>query len=400
VDALDAAPFLSDYGSWYDRAKVLVEGDSDTVAKVLEIRRDLSEENLGRCLLSARKCLETLLEEKICRNPPHASTRAEYVQEVSMFLEKLFDEREKLRTRALFANRQAYEMHFHDIFLREYARYEKYLYDDAVFDSLICPLQNLTVSKDIELQKRLLIRRITQEEFQSLVEAERRGGYELVSYPEFLLCLPVDENDWRECIENAITSLRLLRKERVGLVRIYYAYGLPFRPWKILDAPAGTKFVQTRTGGLFNIDYSREEVLRSGYLHLDRVKEAGYLAVAIRRFNFAQDRERIEDSWIDYFVSLESLYSKSSESTEVTHRLATRVSKALVSNSMEDRKKKRETTKRWYRLRSEIIHGNKVDLNEDLLQDLEELVRESLNWFLNHTKYANHDEIIDMLDLT
>jgi len=399
MDALDKQ-FFPGYGSWYNRIKVLIQGNPELIAKILEKRHDLEEKKLSRCLVSTQKCLKALLCEDICRKPPHASTREGYQDESALFLEKLFTERERIRTRALFANPQAFVRHFNDIFLREYLRYENYLYNDSVSDFLICPLQNFISSQNIELESQLAIRKITQEEFHSLVEVEERHGYEIESYPEFVLYLPVDDKNWRENIERAITSLRLLKKERVGLTRIYYAYALPCRPWKIIEALAGTKFIEKLAGAFFTLASSEEEKLKKLFTLLDRTKGVGYLAMSMRRFNFAFERERLEDSWIDLFVSLESLYSKASEITEVTHRLATRVSRALVDDSLDGKKQVRNKIKKWYGIRSKIVHGGKVNLSQTQLQDLEETLRKSLKWFMTHKEYADHDKIIDLLDLS
>lgn len=399
MNALDK-PFFSAYGSWYDRIKTLLQGNSELIAKILEKRHDLKEKELSRCLLSAQRCLKTLLGEDLCRNPPHASIAEGYQDELTWLLERLFKERERIRIRALFAKPQALARHFDDVFLREYLRYENYLYDDSVSDFLICPLQNFISSKTIELKNQLAIRRITQEEFHGLVEAEERHRYELESYPEYVLYVPIDDENWREQIEGVITSLRLLKKERVGLTRIYYGYALPCRPWKIIEAPAGTKFIEKLAGAFFTLISSEEEELKKLFTLLDRTKEAGYLAMSMRRFNFAFERERLEDSWIDLFVSLESLYSKASEMTEVMHRLATRLSRALVGDSLDDRKRIRNKIKKWYGIRSKIVHGQKVNLTQKQLQDLEEILRKSLKWFMTHQEYADHDKVIDLLDLS
>jgi len=52
------------------------------------------------------------------------------------------------------------------------------------------------------------------------------------------------------------------------------------------------------------------------------MRNIGYLSTAIRRFNFAYKRDRLEDKWIDHLVSSESLYSKTNESVEVTHKIS------------------------------------------------------------------------------
>ena len=53
------------------------------------------------------------------------------------------------------------------------------------------------------------------------------------------------------------------------------------------------------------------------------MRNIGYLSIAIRRFNFAYKKDRLEDKWIDYLVSSESLYSETNESVEATHEIST-----------------------------------------------------------------------------
>lgn len=398
MEGLDK-PFFSSYGSWYDRVRILIKGNTELVAKILERRPDLEEEKLSRCLVSAGRCLNALLKEDIQRNPPHASTEDEYRDELVFFLEKLFKERERIHTRAVFATSEALNRHFDRIFREEYLRYEKYLYRESVSDFLIGEFRNFTCSESVGLENQLTIREITQEEFHSLVEADERYGYKLESYPEFVLYMPVENENWRRQLVRLITALRLLKKERIGLTRIHYAFALPCRAWKVIEAPTGTKFAEESVGSSFDLSKTDKKELKHLWSLLDRAEEAGYLTISIRRFNFAYERKRLEDRWIDYFISLESLYSKAGELTEVTHRLATRVSRALTNGSLEDKKKLRQKTKRWYSMRSKIVHGMQTDLNPEQLQDLEEVLRRSLRWFMSHQDYNDHDKIIDLLDL-
>lgn len=398
IVALDK-PFFSSYGSGYDRVKALIQGDTELVAKILEKRPDLEEGKLSRCLVSAKKCLKALLEEDICREPPHASTDEGYLEELTLFLEELFKEIDHLRTRALFATPEAFDRHLIRILTERYLRYENYLYDVSVSGLLICEFQNFRCSKNLEVGNRMSIRGIEQEEFHRLVEAGEKYGFGLESYPEFVLRMPVNNENWQKNLMRLITALRLLKKERIGLLRVYYASALPCRSWIIVEAPAGTKIVEKPTESLFNLSVSDEDELKRLWILLDRVKEVGYLTASMQRFNFAYERERLQDRWIDYFISLESLYSKADEATEVRHRLATRTSLALVHGSLEDRKAFRAKIKDWYTIRSKIVHGMQANLSPEQLQDLEEVLRKSLNWFMSHKDYSDHDKIIDLLDL-
>ena len=106
-----------------------------------------------------------------------------------------------------------------------------------------------------------------------------------------------------------ITALRLLKEGKIGLKRIYYASSLPFYPWKILEAPIGTNYIEDLELNIFEPNKSDIKTLKHIWNILNQVKAVGYLQAAIRRFNFAYERERYEDSWVDYFISLESLYS-------------------------------------------------------------------------------------------
>ena len=395
LDALDK-PFFSDYGSWYDRVRPLFKGDAELVAKILELRPDLEEKKLSRCILSSQKALEGLQNENICRNKPHASSKEDYQEELAFFLQRLFKLRENARME--FAE-EGLKLHINRLILETYLKYEDYLYDPSASDFIIGPIENLILSKNIEFDKQAIIRKITQHEFHSIVEAEEDQGQKLASYPEFVVCIPACEGKWPELLKRIITSMRLLKNSRIGLTHIYYAYSLPFRPWKLEETLEGLRYSEKSTGAFLRIDSNEELELKKLFAFLTKSENVGYLAVSIRRFNFAYGRERLEDSWVDLFISLESLFSTSSESTEVTHRLATRVSRALTSGSLEDKKQIRNKVKGWYSVRSRIVHGQKVELDQGQLEDLENTLRKSLTLFLAHADYENHDKIIDLLDL-
>jgi hypothetical protein len=397
MNALDK-PFFPDYGSWYSRAKALLQADPELVARILEMRPDLEEKKLSRCILSAQKSLKALQNESICRNYPHASTIEGYKEELALFLERLFNQRERSRARMQFTE-EGFKRHFDRIFLEEYLRFEDYLYNSSASSFVVSPLQNFISSRNIEFENQVSIRKITQEEFHHLIEAEEADGYALESYPEFVLYVPVSDDEWQELLRRVITSMRLLKKSKVGLTRIYYASALPFRAWQLIEALEGTKFDEKSKDTFFTVDSGEEAELKRIFALLIRAKDVGYLVMSMRRFNLAYERERLEDSWIDFFVSLESLYSKASEITEVAHRLATRISRALTVESLEDRKQIRDEVKNWYNIRSRIVHGQKVELDHSQLEELEDTLRKSLVWFLGHNDYANHDRIIDLLDL-
>lgn len=271
-------------------------------------------------------------------------------------------------------------------------------YSEHVSDFVMCPIRNFTAESNIEFEYGIAIRKITQDEFHSLVEADENSGNELRAYPESVVYLPNDE--WQVNLTKVLTSLRLIAKERVGVARTYCGYALPSRPWRILDTVPGTSFLRRESDkGLLTLGDSQSRQLKHLFSLVDKSGDSGYLAVSMSRFNLAYERATLEDSWIDFFISLESLFSKQSELTEVTHRLATRISRVLA-DSVQEKKKLATKIKKWYKTRSEIVHGINVDVKEQELQDLEEIVRRSVLWFVGSENSADHDQVIDWIDLS
>jgi len=390
-------PFSSEYGSLSDRIKTIVEADSSVVAEILLERPDLKNEELARCLLTTEKYLQSITQENISRTPPHASTKEDYREELISFLERMLRERDNMQRRNLFSG-EGLKHHFSDFLRKEYLRYERYLYDDSVSDFVICPLENfIGPSTMIDFGCHLAIRKITQDEFHSLAEAQARYEGELRSYPEFVLYIP-SERDWIKDVTTIITALRLLKKGIVGLSKAYQGYAFPCRSWRILEPPAETKFFKEKSESLYVSSNSESEDIIRLFSTLEKTRNAGYLSVAIRRYNLAYQRDRVEDRLMDCFVSLESLYSKTGGRGEVTHRISTRASRVLEEN-FEDRKNKRERLKKLYNSRSRIVHGEQVRLRQKDVEEVEEITRTSLKWFMNHKGYANHNKIIDELDL-
>jgi hypothetical protein len=80
------------------------------------------------------------------------------------------------------------------------------------------------------------------------------------------------------------------------------------------------------------------------------------LGIAISRFGFSYERERLADKVIDYAISLEVLFSESTDS--LSHQISVRCSR-LVSASLEDRKRVGKDLKDFYKIRSSIVHGYK-----------------------------------------
>jgi hypothetical protein len=391
-------PFVPEYGSWYDRIKFLIEGNSDQVALILLTRPDLNNEKLSKCLVTVDKNLKFLIQNKdFSRKPPHASTSEGFKEELTLFWVKMFEEREHLLLERFYSS-EGIERFLERFLITEYLKYEEYLYDDSASDFLIFPLENFIGPQSIiDFGQRLRIRKITQDEFHNLAEIQSMCEGELTSYPEFVISTP-NNGDWMRDTTAIITTLRLLKKGTIGLKKAYYAYAFPFRPWEVLESPPETDFYKKESETLYSSSNLELKEVIQLFTNLKTVKNIKYVEVALRRFNLAYQRNTIEDRFIDYFISLESLYSTVGERGEVTHRISTRASRVL-SEKFEDRQTKRKMLKKLYGYRSGIVHGEQIRLRQEHLDEIENVVRLSLKWFTNQGDLANHKKIIDEIDL-
>ena len=90
------------------------------------------------------------------------------------------------------------------------------------------------------------------------------------------------------------------------------------------------------------------------------------LNIAISRFNYAYERNKLEDKLIDYMIAFEALFFKHGEIGEFRHKLAVRVARFLKQN-YDERKEIMKRMMEFYDKRSAIVHGKKVNLVASLL---------------------------------
>ena len=397
IDALDK-PFVSEYGSWYDRIKVLTEDDIELLAKILLIRSDLNNKKVSQCLVNFKKTIKYLTDAgDFSKKSPHSSTKNEFTDELILFLATIFNERERLLREKAFSN-QGLIRYLERFVISEYLKYERYLYDNSASNFVICPLENYTHSDStIDFGDGLLIRKIKQDELHHMENAQLKYGDSLISYPEFVIYLSSERNFAKDLV-SIISSFRFLKNEKIGLKRAYFGYAFPFRPWNVIEIPSETELYIKENESIFSFNKSEIKDLVEMFLKLDAIS-APYLEVAKRRFNLAYQRDKMEDKFIDYFVSLESLFSTKGERTEVTYRISTRASK-ILAQSLEERKTNQNRIKKLYGYRSGIVHGEQINLRFEDVEEVEDIVRLSLKWFVNRVDFSEHNKIIDEIDFT
>jgi hypothetical protein len=101
----------------------------------------------------------------------------------------------------------------------------------------------------------------------------------------------------------------------------------------------------------------RGDELRTLFAKLDASKDTT-LTFAVRRFNDSDERARDEDVIFDCFSALEALFAGGATS-EITYRLALRVSKVVRSTTAE-RVELFKRLKKLYATRSKVLHGGTV----------------------------------------
>ncbi len=298
------------------------------------------------------------------------------------------------------------------LFLELYRDLESLFYRDTIPVIDIIPLHNFTAEIDqIDLGEGISIREFTSSEKEQIINDIKWLGD--VRNIDILACKFVAEfgyeskkviedeeqkTDSGKHIDKLISALRMFREGIVGhnIVLTKWDLDIPLRPENSISSLSFHDFIGRR------YDLTTEEVSR--FLDLWKlakeldVSADNPLNIAIRRFDYAFERDRAEDKLVDYMIAFEALYFKSGETGELQYRLATRVSR-LLKQSFEDRKQVYKKMKDFYDKRSAVVHGESTMVEQDFLTEVEDYLRNSIKTFLVQLKSRNHQDIIDSLDL-
>lgn len=125
-----------------------------------------------------------------------------------------------------------------------------------------------------------------------------------------------------------------------------------------------------------------------------------YLQLPARRLQFGGERDRLEDSLIDYMVGLESILGKQNERTEMGYRMAMRGA-FVLSDGSSDRTLLFQNLIKLYNTRSRIVHGENIESAElGASVDLaERSLRTCWRWFFDKwSEESNNRKGIDEID--
>lgn len=238
---------------------------------------------------------------------------------------------------------------------------------------------------------------------------------------------PILDLDWRDKFEvrakfeDVITSLRLFKENEdfgggifaaIPLDNVYTIGLLPLLPISFRIAPSvyelrGSEIDDFKT---FWTEHRRSlSNIRKSYSD----KTWSSLKIALRRYNLSYEREHREDRFLDYMISFEALYGRESETTEITHRISTRFARALGRTCKEEYEKYsqekrsnnsrgglRDKMKKFYKVRSSVVHGGEFKPKEFSLGKAKEHLRKSILKFVALAESGyKHDQLLGYVDL-
>jgi len=304
------------------------------------------------------------------------------------------------------------------LFDSAYEILERFFYNNNFIFRAMSPLHNFTAEDErIDLDNNLCIRKIAIDEQEQLLNEfewssiiphfealDLKHAIELEYQTKKIVgdapreTLQAIDQIAKETIGKLTTALRLFKAGLVGynIVRTASTSELP--------VPAGmTRFsspYKQFLGEKYTLTKLEANEFKRFWERMSRIDVSAFpqLYIALSRFNYAYERDKLEDKLIDYMVAFEALFFKEGESGEFRHKLSVRVSRFL-EQEYKQRKLTAERMNDFYDKRSKVVHGEKVELKDDFVKTVEDHLRKSIKLFLERLQTSSHDEIIAHLDL-
>jgi hypothetical protein len=283
---------------------------------------------------------------------------------------------------------------------------------DTVEFLYVAPLQNFDSNvEQIELAPKLRIRRITLDElawclqfvmmigsmpffkvfqFKFVIEATIESPKRIGS--PIPIQLPKDPSS---TVSRIITALRLLKSGNVSysLVKVTPVFenpgvgesgqsNEPLAPW----------------GNRYLADKSEVDQLKEIWKSVEGrdIDKPSAVNIALRRFGFSYDRIQQEDKLIDLMIAFEALLLEGP--TSAAHKLALRFAK-LMGSSFAQRKDLYKEMKRFYDVRSRLVHGTATPIDERLVMNVEQNLRQCIVAVLTRMNGQTHETLLAHLDL-
>lgn len=293
-----------------------------------------------------------------------------------------------------------------------YNDFESFFYTDKIKMSYKILISNFTSETPIKIDDNLLIRPMTTRERDFFSDYRMTGllssqyhflthVIEHIDYQEKLIGdatpkIPVDIRREYEVVEKILSALRLFKKGKiVSGIFMTQAVSIIHNMGTSYSERGQRNYITSPKYTLNSKEIS--DFIKFWKLIVDsRYHQSKSVSIAIRRFNYAYDREKNEDEIIDYLIAFEALLFKS-ETQELSEKLSRRVAR-LLENDFDSRKRLSKIIKDFYNKRSKIVHGVETEITPEYVDEIQEVLRKSIKKILEKILIQHHEDIIDHLD--
>jgi|GEM_PF-3504834 len=256
-----------------------------------------------------------------------------------------------------------------EIFSKCFQEYEDSLYSKEYRFNSFSPLNNFQCEADeIDLGEDLKLRKYSNREIEDwwhrLSESKILHHfpipiYEIRNLKYFIEMSyiikkgePISDQLPMETFNKVISALRIFKSGIVGFDMLYSTELM----WSDMGIIAGGGLYRKSFFGtqykLMTLDIEGFKKFWNEFKDIEGKHD--FLERAIRRFNYAYERERSDDKLIDYMIAFEALFSEAPG--DIGHKLSSRAAK-LLEKDFDQRKEIYDIMKEGYNHRSTFAHG-------------------------------------------
>ncbi|MFC2013360.1 hypothetical protein ACFLU8_00485 [Chloroflexota bacterium] len=288
------------------------------------------------------------------------------------------------------------------VFDEQYSAFEDLFYSDFLEIEESTRLYNFQFSGNvIELAPGIsILKKTPQEEH----EIHKIKSYEMFSKSDFIIKREfirkkvvsgwkginrqvIDKGilDSYDLFDLVITSLRILKPSAVYRDLRIESEIMTFQPY-VGVMTTFPFFENVAIGNKCIIEEDDFDELRIIVKYMINQGDSRY-TVATRRLSLGMERRNLLDRIIDYMIGLEAMYLPDGNE-ELSFRLSLRAALLLYSDPV-DRKQTYYFLRKMYKMRSNIVHGNKYALDKDEINKLEEILRISIKlWIKDNQNFS------------
>lgn len=260
-------------------------------------------------------------------------------------------------------------------FIEFYTEYEEFLYNDEEIYESFSHLVNFQSEVDeIDLGSELIIKKISNEEIKEFRIASGYNTGHVTRFDligiKYLIKLkytikkgePQSDEIPKDRFKKVIFVLRLLKEGVIGFNSILSSSSI-WNPTGTIVS--GSNYKKNYMGSKYKLmEFEIEDFkkLWAEYNNLN-LQDLFWLNIAISKFNYIYDRERLEDKLIDCMIAFEALFSEGS--ADLSYKIPIRVAR-LLETEFKQRKNAYIIIKAGYNARSKLVHGSKQIKHIDL----------------------------------